>query len=351
MRAVAWERRRAALSALAFVVCACSRHRAPSRGRAYVSDEAGGYVVVVDTDHARVTARIPVGKRPRGVKVSHDGARLFVALSGSPRTPPGVDPRSLPPADRGADGIGVVDLGTNRLVRTLNSGQDPETFDLSADDETLYVSNEETAQMTVVDVPSGRIEGKVAVGTEPEGVTVRPDGKVVFVTSEHDNEVTAIDTNTFGVLAHIPTGARPRFILFTKDGRLGFATAEDGRVVTVIDPQRFSVLATIPVHENSPTPAGPKPMGAVLSRDEKQLYVSTGRGGSVAVIDVATRKQVRSIDGVGNRPWGIALSHDGTHLYTANGTSNDLSLVNIATGNVDKRVHIGGLPWGVALGP
>ena len=91
-------------------------------------------------------------------------------------------------------------------------------------------------------------------------------------------------------------------------------------------------------------------MGGVLSPDGKTLYVTCGRGGSVAVIDVAARKQVRSIDGVGDRPWGIALSPDGTKLYTANGTSHDSSIVNLATGNVDKRVQIGGLPWGVVLG-
>jgi YVTN family beta-propeller protein len=91
-------------------------------------------------------------------------------------------------------------------------------------------------------------------------------------------------------------------------------------------------------------------MGEVLSPDGKTLYVSCGRGGSVAIIDVATRSQVRSIDGVGDRPWGIAVSPDGTRLYTANGTSYDMSIVNLTTGNVDKRVHIGGLPWGVAPG-
>jgi YVTN family beta-propeller protein len=91
-------------------------------------------------------------------------------------------------------------------------------------------------------------------------------------------------------------------------------------------------------------------MGAVLSHDEKELYVSCGRGGSVAIIDVVARKQVRSIDGVGDRPWGIALSRDGTHLYTANGTSGDVGIVDLATGNVDRRVHTGGLPWGVVLG-
>jgi len=91
-------------------------------------------------------------------------------------------------------------------------------------------------------------------------------------------------------------------------------------------------------------------MGQVLSADGKTLYVSCGRGGSVAIVDVAQRTQVRSIDGVGERPWGIALSADGTKLYTANGTGHDVSIVNLTTGNVEKRVPTGGLPWGAAVG-
>ena len=74
---------------------------------------------------------------------------LLVALSGSPIAGPGVDESKLPPADRAADGIGVVDLATRKVVRTLTSGQDPEAFDLSPDGKTLYVSNEETAEMSV----------------------------------------------------------------------------------------------------------------------------------------------------------------------------------------------------------
>src|SRR5438477_11388242 len=108
---------------MALSACSRSADRAPSRASAYVSDEEGGAVVVFDTDTNEVKTRIAVGKRPRGLKVSHDGKWLYVALSGSPRAGPGVDPKTLGPADRSADGIGVVDLGTNKLVRTLTSGQ------------------------------------------------------------------------------------------------------------------------------------------------------------------------------------------------------------------------------------
>jgi YVTN family beta-propeller protein len=61
--------------------------------RLYVSDERGGNVVIVDPQSASVIARIPVGKRPRGIQVSPDHKRVYVALSGSPQF---VDPQGAP---------------------------------------------------------------------------------------------------------------------------------------------------------------------------------------------------------------------------------------------------------------
>src|SRR4051812_36080908 len=50
----------------------------------YVSAEEGGEVVIIDAGAGEVVGRVPVGKRPRGLKLSGDGKHLFVALSGSP---------------------------------------------------------------------------------------------------------------------------------------------------------------------------------------------------------------------------------------------------------------------------
>ena len=79
----------------------------------------------------------------------------------------------------------------------------------------------------------------------------------------------------------------------------------------VIDTARHKLASTIefaPI-EGAATP--PRPMGGVLSPDGQQVFISLGRAGAIAVIDVATRKVVRTIEGVGARPWGIALSADG----------------------------------------
>src|SRR5690349_8301573 len=84
--------------------------------RLYVSDETGTEVVVVDPVAQKVVQKIAIGKRPRGVKLSPDGALLYVALSGSPIGGPGVDESKLPPADRAADGIGVIDVASHTVV-------------------------------------------------------------------------------------------------------------------------------------------------------------------------------------------------------------------------------------------
>ena len=317
--------------------------------RLYVSAEDGGDIIVVDPVAGSVVGRIPVGKRPRGMKLSPDGKTLYVALSGSPRGGPGVDESKLPPGDRTADGVGAVDLAAGKLVRTYQSGQDPEALDVSHDGRRLFVSNEETAEVSVVDVKSGEVVKRIAIGKEPEGVTVRPDGKVVYVTSEQDGDLAAIDTSTFALLARIPGGPRPRSVTFAHNSALAFVADEMGAVVTVIDVAKNAPAGTIKIVPEAQTVLGPRPMGSVLSRDGKLLFVSNGRGESVSVVDVAKRKQTRIIDGVGARPWGIALSRDGKKLYTANGPSDDISVIDLAAGKVEKRIKVGGLPWGVVV--
>ncbi len=328
------------------VQAGCGRG-APLSAVLYVTDETGGNVVVVNPDSGEVMTRIPVGKRPRGILAARDGSTLLVALSGSPIAGPGVDESTLPPPDRAADGIGLVDIASGRLVRTLPSGQDPETFDLSADGMRIFVSNEETAELSAVDVQAGTILGRAQVGGEPEGVTVRPDGRLVYVTAEADNAVYAVDVDTLQVQARIETDARPRSVAFSRDGSLGFVAAENSGAVTVFDPATAQKVATIAIPPTAGTPTPPRPMGSVVSPDGRELYVSLGRSRSIAVIDIAGRRYVRSIEDVGTRPWGIAVSPDGRKLYTANGPSGDVSVVDLASGTVERRIDVGGSPWGV----
>ncbi|PYQ54914.1 MAG: hypothetical protein DMF78_04080, partial [Acidobacteria bacterium] len=217
----------------------------PARGpRLFVTNERSGDLSVIDVASRRLVATVRLGKRPRGIRVGPDSATLYVALSGSPFAPPGVDEKTLPPPDRSADGIGVVDAAALKLVRMIPVGTDPEQLALSKDGTRLFVSNEDAATASVVALPSGQVAATVKVGGEPEGVEVRPDGAVVYVTSEEDGEVFAIDTAAAKLLRKFATAPRPRSIAFLPDGTRAYVTCENGHAVVVADARRHVALRT-----------------------------------------------------------------------------------------------------------
>lgn len=313
--------------------------------RLFVTNERSGDLSVIELGSNRVVATIPLGKRPRGIRASPDRTTLYVALSGSPYAPPGVDEKSLPPPDRSADGIGVVDVRAARLVKLIPAGTDPEQLAVSKDGSRLFIANEDGGTATVLDLATGRVVASIPVGGEPEGVELRPDGAIVYVTSEEDGEVFAIDTAKLAVLRKFSVPPRPRGIAFLPDGSRAYITCENGGTIAVVDARTHTVLSTI-----KPSGEMIRPMGVVVAPDGKSLYVTTGRGRRVVAIDTRTNEPIASIE-VGARPWGIAISPDGRTLYTANGPSNDVAIVDAASRAVTARVAVGEGPWGIVLVP
>jgi YVTN family beta-propeller protein len=330
--------------AAALVLASCSKSAVEER--VYVSDEDGGNVIVISTTNDSVIASIPVGKRPRGLRVSPDGKRLFVALSGVPRSGPGVDESKLPPADPSADGIGIVDLASLKLARVIPGGQDPELFDVTADGKRLWVSNEDTAAASLVDIEAGKVLQRVPVGEEPEGVGIHPSGKVVYITNEADNSVSVLDIESGRPVTQIATGGRPRSVIFTADGARAFVTCETTHSLTIIDARTHAKAGELELPGDLV-----RPMGLALSPDGRTLYVSGGRGKTVHAVglDEANPRVKTTIADVGVRPWGIGVTRSGARLYTANGPTGDVSVIDTATGAVTRRIAVGGSPWGIAI--
>jgi YVTN family beta-propeller protein len=314
-------------------------------GRAYVSNEDGHTVTVIDTDNNEVVATIPVGKRPRGISVSHDGALVYVALSGLPKCPPTVPDEECAKLGRDvkADGVAAIDTKTHKVVKVFEAGSDPEQFDLARDGR-LYVANEDSASATVLDTKTGKIVARIKVGQEPEGVRVSPNGLYTLVTNESDNSISVIDTKTLKEVSHVVVGKRPRDAAFTPDSKFAYVSGEFDNSV-----YRISVPAGAPVERIVQLDANSRPMSVRLDSKRNRLYVSTGRGGKVAVVDVSSTPKLVGEVAVGQRPWGLALSKDGSRLYSANGPSNDVTVVDTATLKVVKKIPVGKSPWGVAL--
>ena len=291
--------------------------------RVYVTNERSGDLTAIDGATRKVIGTYPLGKRPRGVRVSPDGKLLYIALSGSPIAGPGVDEDKLPPPDKSADGIGVFEVASNKLVRTITGVSDPEQLAVSADGK-LYIASEDTGALVVMEIADGKIVAQVPVGREPEGVNLSPDGKTVWVTSEGDAQVTAVDTSTNKPLKSIKVGERPRNTAFSPDGKRAYVSGENDRVVKVIDTGSLTVSNTVKMPGEALRPMGVVTMDATALNVEGQVEV-------------------------GGRPWGVGLSPDGKSVFTANGPTNDVSIVDATTMTVAAKVPAGKGPWGVAI--
>ncbi len=321
-------------------------YRAPANEWLFASNEDSGELSILSADGHEVLATIPVGRRPRGIRVSPDGSKVYVALSGSPKCPPSMPDEECEKqqADKSQDGIAEVDIASRKLLRVLPGGSDPEQFDISPDGTRLYVSNEDADMATIVDIPSGEVVRSVEVGREPEGVKISPDGSVFYVTGETDHNITVVDAESGEVKADISVGKRPRDVIFNEEGNYAFVSGETDGTISVIDVAKNERISIIPL------PEGSRPMGQVLSRDNRKLYVANGRAKTVLEIDLSTQQVTRSVE-VGVRPWGITLSTDGQRIYTANGPSDDITVVDTRSFEVVEKIPAGASPWGIVVGP
>jgi len=318
------------ISASAWCVLACALACGAAHAEtAYVSDEQANVIHVIRAPAWTQVERIPVGRRPRGIALSRDGRKLYVAASNDNR-------------------IDVVDLATRKVVDTLPSGPDPERFALSPDGRWLYVANENDSLVSFVDITAKKIVREVEVGAEPEGIAVSPDGHWVVCTSETASLVHVIDARSGELVDSIQVGTRPRDAMFSADGRQLWVSSETRATVAVFAMPERRLLHTIDFDRDDGAPATVQAVGMALS--PTRAFIALGRGNAVAEVDPKTFA-IRRYFPVGNRNWGIALDARAQRLYAANGLSGDVTVIDLASNRTARTLHTGGKPWGVVVAP
>ena len=189
----------------ALAVCA-----APAlAGKAFVTNERGNTITVVNTDTWEVETEFFAGNRPRGITVSPDGTKIYVCASDD-------------------NLVRVFDAQTYEELPSLPSGPDPELFIIEPSGKRLYIANEDDNLVTVTDTETRTILAEVPVGVEPEGMGMSPDAKWVVNTSETTNMAHFISTEDYTIKHNVLVDQRPRYAQYTADGsRLVMAISEE----------------------------------------------------------------------------------------------------------------------------
>lgn len=147
-------------------------------GRYVISTHATrGYVSVVDMNSNKVIKTIKTGNAPNYTLVTGDGRYAYVSNSAS-------------------GNISEIDISTWKVKRDLQAGASPEHMVFSPDESTIYVTNPRIGKVSVVSVAKGKLIQQYDIGKSVHGLDIGDDGKTLYVSSKKDDKLVAVNTVT-----------------------------------------------------------------------------------------------------------------------------------------------------------
>jgi YVTN family beta-propeller protein len=240
---------------------------------------------------------------PKGVTLSPDGARLYVANFGNAN----------------AGNVGVYDAADLRRIETIDVPGIVVESAVSPDGRTLYVSNFTRNSVQFLDLARRRVVREVRAGSHPKILVLSRDGGRLFAANWGGHSVTEINAATGAVVRTLAAGRNPRGMAVTRAGRLYIANF-NGHTIDVYEGaamerhHRIDNVCHIPRH-------------LALSADDATLYVSCFSASELIAIDTTT-EQITHRARVGEWPKAIDVSADGRYVFTANYGGSSASIVD-----------------------
>ena len=213
----------------------------PNTQRVYVTNAANNTVRVINADTATNTYTagdsVQVGSDPRGIAVSADGTRAYVANWAS-------------------NSVSVLDTTTASVIRTITVGTNPSGVAVSPDGTRVYVSNYGSNSVSVLDpVAPNPLVTSIAVDSQPFGLAISPDGSLLYAANAPDT-VSMITTKNNSVYSTLTFDPQP------ETGLHSIAVSPDGNQIFISDLADRRVRVFTVLRGNTAPAAGTPTVGA-----------------------------------------------------------------------------------------
>jgi YVTN family beta-propeller protein len=304
-----------AVLAVAIGVVAGSRvasaENVTSARAAYITNQLGNSLSVVDLTAGKQAAEIAIGGKPAGIALSPDGMRAYVAAPESRE-------------------VVAVDTASQAVVKRAVVGQGPLGIAVNPQSGAVYVADWYEHRLYAIDPQTLSITASVATGQSPSGVAVTADGKTILTADRDSNQVSLIDAATFKVTGTIETGERPFGVTMDDTSGRAYTANVASNTMTVLDVKAGTRLRDIPV--------GLRPYA--IARAGNRLFVTNQHAESVSVIDATTLDTLKTIR-VGSFPEGIEADPSGQAVWVACWDANTLEKIDVETLAVTARITVG----------
>ncbi|WP_322186489.1 beta-propeller fold lactonase family protein [Fulvimarina sp. 2208YS6-2-32] len=280
--------------------------------RAFVTNQDGETVSIVELDTMEVIGSIPMDGKPAGIAVTDRYAYV-----------------SRPEAKA----IGVIDLRSGAVLPDIETGGGPLGIAVHPSGSPVYVADWFSHSLLVVDPETRTVTARFETGESPSGVAVSADGTMIVTADRDSDQVSFIDAKTGEALARVGVGKRPFGVTISPDQRRVYAVNVGSDDVTVLDMTTREILATVPV--------GSHPYAAAEAN--VKVFVTDQYGGTLSVFDAGTYRALGEI-AIGEYPEGIEASADGRFVYVANWFDGTLAKVDTDTLDITETVDVGNGP-------
>lgn len=227
----------------------------------YVTNQGGGNVTLIDRIKGEVLGTILVGRQPRGIAVSPNRSRVYVANFGSGT-------------------VSVVDPRIRELVNDLRLQQGSEPVDLavSSKGSPLYLVNRFSANLLILDGLGGGLEESLPLGRAPGQILLFSSAgeERAFITFPDGNVVCVVDLSSKRVIATLTAGTAPQGMALDARRRRLFVSSRRGGGISVIDLDQLRVERSLSVWGSLGRMAFDPLRG--------KLYVVDEEGGAVLVV-------------------------------------------------------------------
>jgi YVTN family beta-propeller protein len=291
-------------------------------------------VTVLDVVDVRVDRELPVGQHPVAVAASPTRNEIYVVNAGA----------------TGANGsVTVIDAEHNAVVATIPVHRQPLSIDLDADGARAYIANSGSNSVSVIDLKARREIAQFGVGEQPVAARLAPDGKTLVVANQQGNSVTIMDPSdghVRAVFAGCPGAASPAIL---PDSSKAFVACSAGHQVMVIALENSKTRPNQPDQLEALMDVGRAPVDLAMKPDGGEIFVSNSLSDSVSEI-YNTTDEVADTYMIGADPVRGLVSQDNSLLYVANQRSQEVTVYSIVDGRrVAPSLHVGDGPAAMAF--
>lgn len=269
------------------------------------------------------TRRIATGKQPHHLYLTPDEKSVIVANALS-------------------DSLTFIDPKTAEVQRTVRGILDPYQLRFSPDMKWFVTAANRLNHIDIYkwDGKDITLAKRVATGKTPSHLWIDSKSSTIYSTMQDSDELIAVDLATQTVKWRTKTGSIPADVYGTADDKFMLVGLTGGDAVEVYDvsgaqPQRTKVIKT---------GAGAHAFRAF--GDKRHVLVSNRVANTISRIDLQTLEVVDSFPAPGG-PDCIDVSRDGKQILVTSRWARKLTVIDVATRKVVRQVNVGKSPHGV----